>query len=371
MLKPTFLSDRPEQYPVLLQSDITFKSKVFWWEPHPWGSPDIFTYIDKDTVKGNFFIVVDCSPDPIYQDYLERSYLKTILIFFRENNISFKRLIVLTPSPDYIFIDKKVDYKHMFFSSFWVNVKNAYKKGKFTNSPKKIDKTFFTLMRRDTKPRCLLNYMLHKKKVHDKGFVTHNRANPDVVSTDKVTLSSMIDHFPNIDKEILKEKGLSTHLIDAPHIPTFYSREFTDYHMLKHNLHSDLSSKSLIEVVVETQNLDRMFFTEKTLKTFLAKNIFIVFNNQYSLKFLKGLGFKTFEGIIDERYDDISDMYDRASAICDEVKRLSMLSFKEQNQIYLDSLEIIEHNYNHYLKGDWTFNLYNRIERHIDETILC
>ena len=64
-------------------------------------------------------------------------------------------------------------------------------------------------------------------------------------------------------------------------------------------------------------------------------------------------------------------MYDRASAICDEVKRLSMLSLKEQNQIYLDSLDVIEHNYNHYQKGDWTFNLYNRIERHINETTLC
>ena len=141
--------------------------------------------------------------------------------------------------------------------------------------------------------------------------------------------------------------------------------------MLKHNLHSDLSSKSLIEIVVETQNLDRMFFTEKTLKTFLAKNIFILFNNQYSLKFLRGLGFKTFDGIIDESYDEISNMYDRASAICDEVKRLSMLSLKEKNEKYFNSLEVVEYNYNHYLGSDWTFNLYNRIERHINETKLC
>ena len=337
----------------------------------PLGSPDLFTYIDKEALKGNFFIVVDCSPDPIYQDHLERSYLKTILTFFKENNISLNRLIVLTPSPDYIFLDKKVGYKHMFFSPFWVNVKNAYKKGKFTNLPKKIDKTFFTLMRRDTKPRCLLNYMLHKKKVHNQGFVTHNRANPDAVSTEKVTFSNMIERFPNIDKEILEKKGLNIHSIDAPDIPTFYCREFTDYHMLKHNLHSDLSSKSLIEIVVETQNLDRMFFTEKTLKTFLAKNIFILFNNQYSLKFLRGLGFKTFDGIIDESYDEISNMYDRASAICDEVKRLSMLSLKEKNEKYFNSLEVVEYNYNHYLGSDWTFNLYNRIERHINETKLC
>ena len=206
MLKPKFLSDKPDEYPVLLRSDIAFSAEVFWWEPHPWGSPNIFDYVNKTLLKGNFFIVVDCSPDPIYQDYLERSYLDTILTFFKDNNISLKRLIVLTPSPDYLFYQKDTSYKHMFFSPFWQTIQKAYLTGKISYTDKKISKTFFTLMRRDTKPRCLLNYMLHKKKIHDYGFVSHNRVNPDEVLTDQVTLSSMLDEYPNLDKKVLKEQ---------------------------------------------------------------------------------------------------------------------------------------------------------------------
>lgn len=369
MLKPKFLSDIPDGYPLLLRSDTAFSAKVFWWEPHPWGSSNIFNYIDSSDLKGNFFIVVDCSPDPIYQDYLERSYLSTILNFFRDNNISLRRLIVLTPSPDHLFYQKDTLYKHMFFSPFWLTVQKAYLKGKISYSAKKICKTYFTLMRRDTKPRCLLNYMLHNKKIHDYGFVSHNRVNPEEVFTDKVTLSNMIQEYPNLDKKVLKQQGLNIHTIDADSISTFHSREFTDYHMLNHNLHSDLSSKTLVELIVETQNLDRMFFTEKTLKTFLAKNIFMIFNTQYSLKFLKGLGFQTFSDVIDESYDNSSDKYDRVSMICEELKRLCLLSTEKQIQLYSDVKHITDHNYNHFLNTDWTFNLYNRIENYVSSNI--
>ena len=65
MLEATFLSDKPDEYPVLLRSDVkggSFSSKVYWWEPHPWGSNNIFDYVPKETLlTEDFFIIVDSS----------------------------------------------------------------------------------------------------------------------------------------------------------------------------------------------------------------------------------------------------------------------------------------------------------------------
>lgn len=374
MLEATFLSDKPDEYPVLLRSDVkggSFSSKVYWWEPHPWGSNNIFDYVPKETLlTEDFFIIVDCSPDAVYQDFIERTYLWTIFQFFRDNKISLKRLIVLTPSPEYLFMEKERDYKHLFFSPFWFMIQKAYLKNDFTNLPKKnITKTYFTLMRKDTKSRCLLNYMLHKKEIHDKGFVTHNRVNPKEILVDEVSLSSMLEAYPKIDQKVLLDKGLSKHVIDGNSIPTFNDRIFNDHQIRYSDLQFNLTSKTFLEVIVEPLNLDRMFFTEKTLKAFLTKSIFIMFNTQNSLKFLRGLGFKTFGETLDESYDEISNQFDRVSAFVDEIKRLSCLSTIEQTELYINNTEIVEHNFTHFITQDWSFNLHNRIKRHIDETV--
>jgi len=103
--------------------------------------------------------------------------------------------------------------------------------------------------------------------------------------------------------------------------------------------------KSLISLVTET-NYDNnypVFFTEKTFKPIANKQPFILISSPNSLARLRDLGYKTFNNIIDESYDDIQDDNLRLLAIVAEINRLAKLNTLEFIE---KTTEITEHNYN-------------------------
>ena len=75
----------------------------------------------------------------------------------------------------------------------------------------------------------------------------------------------------------------------------------------------NLYERTLISIVSETEvELDKLRFTEKSLKPILNYHPFIIYGPINILKFLKYYGFKTFDEYIDESYDDIDNKFDRA-----------------------------------------------------------
>ena len=76
---------------------------------------------------------------------------------------------------------------------------------------------------------------------------------------------------------------------------------------------------------------------------------FILIGAQNDLKCLRKLGYKTFDGIIDETYDTIEDEIDRLSAAYKEIENIINKSDKELNQMYFDCYDILIHNYWHWV----------------------
>ena len=59
-----------------------------------------------------------------------------------------------------------------------------------------------------------------------------------------------------------------------------------------YELHKLYSSKTCFEIIAETcLSHNKLCVTEKTFKSMLSKNVFILMGNPYSLKWLKSLGF--------------------------------------------------------------------------------
>lgn len=78
-----------------------------------------------------------------------------------------------------------------------------------------------------------------------------------------------------------------------------------------------LYEQTLYSVVTETNDCiedNIYFFTEKTGKCLFAHRPFVLFSGQGHLRYLKSMGFKTFESVIDESYDDIADYETRWNA---------------------------------------------------------
>jgi hypothetical protein len=86
------------------------------------------------------------------------------------------------------------------------------------------------------------------------------------------------------------------------------------------------------------------FITEKTTKLLLAKRLFVMFGPMHTLKFLKSLGFQTFESVIDESYDDCDNALERFKRAFDQVEYLASLSPACVLEMTKD---IREHNHNH------------------------
>lgn len=86
------------------------------------------------------------------------------------------------------------------------------------------------------------------------------------------------------------------------------------------------------------------FITEKTTKLLLAKRLFIMFGPLHTLKFLREQGFKTFNGVIDESYDNVIDPVKRFQLAFDQAEILAKL---DPNYVLSQTKSIREHNYQH------------------------
>jgi len=97
---------------------------------------------------------------------------------------------------------------------------------------------------------------------------------------------------------------------------------------------------TVISVVLETVFDDRIHLTEKTCRALATGHPFILFNGPGSLEYLRSYGFKTFDPIINERYDTVLNRDERMQCIVDEMERLKDLDNDSTQQL----LEIAEHN---------------------------
>ena len=86
------------------------------------------------------------------------------------------------------------------------------------------------------------------------------------------------------------------------------------------------------------------FITEKTTKLLLAKRLFVMFAPMHTLKFLRDMGFMTFDSVIDESYDNCDDVVDRFRKAFDQVEYLSTL---DPVKVMEMTEEVRQHNYTH------------------------
>jgi len=95
---------------------------------------------------------------------------------------------------------------------------------------------------------------------------------------------------------------------------------------------------------IRYQDPGPFFITEKTAKVLLGQRLFVMFGPRHTLKFLKELGFKTFDNVIDESYDDCDNAGERFKLAFDQVEYLSTL---DPEMVINQTQHIRLHNHNH------------------------
>jgi hypothetical protein len=90
---------------------------------------------------------------------------------------------------------------------------------------------------------------------------------------------------------------------------------------------------------------------------------FIVISTTGTLRYLHGIGFRSFAGIIDESYDALADPIERIPRIFEQIDRLAALSPAEARDRYFACLPALEHNRTHLIDGRHELeDLYDELE---------
>ena len=100
-------------------------------------------------------------------------------------------------------------------------------------------------------------------------------------------------------------------------------------------------------------------FTEKTAKPLMARRPFVYFAAPHQLKNLRRLGFRTFDPVVDESYDNIQDDDARWTAALQSVQRLLQ---QDPHSVLHDLQAVLDHNHEHFMHTDWWRPIRRRLD---------
>ena len=113
---------------------------------------------------------------------------------------------------------------------------------------------------------------------------------------------------------------------------------------------------SWVSVISEASFADcdnELFLSEKIFKPIACHHPFIIFGNKNSLHELRKMGYKTFNGFIDESYDTLPT-FERLDAIIESIKKI--IAIKDKTLWYNSMKDILVHNYNTLISNSQKIN---------------
>jgi len=154
----------------------------------------------------------------------------------------------------------------------------------------------------------------------------------------------------------------------VPEQPIIGTADSVNYHgvstPLSHVIPLDVYNRTAYSIVCETDHDNTLsFFSEKTAKVLIARRLFVAFTGYKFLQNLRSLGFRTFDGIIDESYDLIVNDGERYAAAFEQVRKLCDLP---QQQILDLARPIVDYNHDLIMNTDWTQHAIQQVQQQVD-----
>lgn len=127
-------------------------------------------------------------------------------------------------------------------------------------------------------------------------------------------------------------------------------------------------AESLLYLVTETVATGRRHhLTEKIFKPIALKMPFVVVGTQGSLEYLRSYGFKTFNHLWDESYDEEINDHQRYEKVAWTLKALDELPRQCKQKLLAQAQEVCEYNFNHFYSGGFEKILWAELEGMISE----
>jgi len=194
-------------------------------------------------------------------------------------------------------------------------------------------------------------FLMHEKHKNQNYIFNHNNKKYDFLYLNKQSRPHRRKLFDALQKESLLDNSLISFL-DDPHkiklnssyeLPCVDAGNYPRYGS-DQDIYEPQFNDCAFNLVSETNNNNNdVFITEKLWKPIIAQQIFVVHGNLGYLKKLREIGFRTFDSVFDESYDQEPDSDKRIEKIVSLCRHLCTV---DKSQIYRETVAIRQHNYN-------------------------
>lgn len=319
--------------------------------PNDWatynGKTSAFKFLNSkqlsDVQDGKAMVLFDQSLEGYQTPWLWESFHKDCL----EYNISPEAIIYTTGNSlckeqytawaDENNITKRMSvfpYTHfeadMYQESGWGNVPTTFEEQLEYKNSHSI-KTFNCLQKRLRAHRVWWYIKMFEANILDEGLVSMNPFNVNNVWLD--------------NQRINEERATKANSILPLLVHGKGNTEFDDHFYIR-RIQKQVYLDSWVSVISEAgfpDSAGQLFLSEKIFKPIVSYHPFIIMGDRGSLKELRKMGYKTFDGFIDESYDDLPT-FERFDAIIESIKKI--IAIKDKRAWYESMSDILIHNYN-------------------------
>tara|TARA_B110000503_G_C7171345_1_gene424421 strand:+ start:2247 stop:3497 length:1251 start_codon:yes stop_codon:yes gene_type:complete len=303
-------------------------------------------FILQSINNGSCKILIVCA----YEGWPWRMYDALIEPLANQYNIPLDKFVVMTGN-----ITESSKYKNVYFSNWEVspryrNTETDRKLGYdaiFNRSrPRKYK--FICLNRRATHHRfagVTKFFPFRHQGLLSFGQVGHGEPNKfQYYNYQKVDFAK---DYPRTYKE-WKELKIESHL------PLLLPKDLDPYDITDPDVNPtddqfpDKFYDSYLNITSETTVLDTGFFSEKTFKSVIYFQPFVLIGQHRALEFFKNLGYKTFSDVIDESYDSEPNNELRLEMAANAAYKF--INRTDLDEVMKDLWPIFEHNYNNFVK---------------------
>jgi len=152
-----------------------------------------------------------------------------------------------------------------------------------------------------------------------------------------------LDPFIRVNDAFVMDHSIDARPIEFPIRPSIIDSEPNSKET---RYQADFYQYIACDLVVETVlDYPYPYISEKTLRPILCKRMFLILGPVGVLSLLRNKGFYTFNDIIDESYDNISDPSDRFRAVISEAEKFCSRPLQEIVQYLEHSHSKFEHNF--------------------------
>jgi len=224
------------------------------------------------------------------------------------------------------------------------HINRSYIDKRIYEKKEKINKLFVSYNRKGHLSRLLFLSKLIKENLLEKGNVSFLNEDLELPPEHEMWELFQCKHY-SITKYDYNNLMKHTPMYLEEMEETEFEVPVSDYHGQVLNYKNCVNT--FLWVVTET-NVEHnvIYFSEKTFKPIVANMPFLMISSPYTLKYLKKLGYKTFDKWWDESYDNELDLDTRLNMIIQILKDLSEKTEKELLEMLEEMQSIIVHNSN-------------------------